>query len=210
MGKSTAARMLSDMRGVAVHDSDAAIHRLYNDQEIIGQIRKEFPKSYDKAEKKIDKHELLKELGTDHVKWDALEDILHPHVKREQQQFIQRQQRSGAKFVVLDIPLLFETGAESRVDYTICVSAPAYIQRQRVLKGRGMDKEDFEFRLSRQMPDADKKRLADFVVQTGTGLAETRKMLHNIIQRLTDRHFCNEEQKKGKSNENRGVPPYDL
>lgn len=210
MGKSTAAKMLVDMRGVVVHDSDAAVHRLYNDPEVIDRVREFFPKSYDSKTGKIDKLKLREELGTDHEKWDTIEDILHPYVRASQQQFLQEQQRLGTRLVILDIPLLFETGAEERVDYTICVSAPEYIQRQRVLQGRGMDEEDFEFRLSRQMPDDEKKRRADFVVQTGVGLAETRKMLHNIIQRLTEKHYGTGVQKKAKSNENRGVPPYDL
>ena len=118
MGKSTAAKMLVDMRGVVVHDSDAAVHRLYNDPEVIDRVREFFPKSYDSKTGKIDKLKLREELGTDHEKWDTIEDILHPYVRASQQQFLQEQQRLGTRLVILDIPLLFETGAEERVDYT--------------------------------------------------------------------------------------------
>ena len=192
MGKSTASAMLAQMDGVAVHCSDEAVARLYGDPAVIGLIKTTFPAAYDKKNKTIDKNRLLAELDEDHEKWDALEDILHPFVQRAQQEWLRAQQGLGTKIAVLDIPLLFETGAENRVDYTICISAPGFIQKQRIAQRVAVGKitdESFHFRLSRQMPDEEKQRRADFVVQSGQGLAYTRRALEKIIQALRGKHF---------------------
>jgi dephospho-CoA kinase len=120
---------------------------------------------------------------------DLLESILHPLVVGMQQDWLRQQQASGIKVAGLDIPLLFETGAENRVDYTIVVTCPDFLQRERVLKREGekkggMSDEDFAFLLSRQMSDAEKRARADFVVQTGNGLAYTRQELQAIVTRI--------------------------
>jgi dephospho-CoA kinase len=188
MGKSTAAEMLRDMKGVAVHCSDDAVRRLYDDPKVIGLIKSTFPESYDKKRGRIDKKALLDTLNQDHEKWDVLEEILHPFVQDLQKKWLQLQQTTGMQIAVLDIPLLFETGAEQRVDFTIVVTAPAHIQAQRVFTGRNMDEDDFYFRLARQMPDEEKKRLADFVVSSGIGRAHTRRELEKIVQRLKTRN----------------------
>lgn len=204
MGKSTAAAMLANMDGVAVHDSDQAVRALYNDGDVINRIRTAFPKSYDKKNNKIDKASLLAALGSDPEKWDALEAILHPFVQQAQQKFIRDQRALGTKIVVLDIPLLFETGAENRVDYTLCVSAPDFVQQQRIdkrIRDGFITAEDAAWRMSRQMPDAEKRRRADFVVQTGQGMDYTRRELENIIRDLKKGHLNN-------GNERRNLPPY--
>jgi len=206
MGKTTAAGMLAEMDGVAVFCSDDAVRELYGDPAVIDLIKTTFPSAYDKKANAIDKDKLIAEIGFDHEKWDALEQILHPFVQREQQKFLREQQALGTRIAVLDIPLLFETGGEKRVDYTICVSAPAFIQEQRIAerikKGR-ITEESFRFRLERQMPDGEKRARADFVVQTGQGLAYTRDALEKIIRDLKERHFSN-------GNEHRRIPPYQL
>ena len=154
----------------------------------------------------IDKAKLIREIGFDHEKWDALEQILHPFVQREQQKFLREQQALGTKIAVLDIPLLFETGAERRVDCTICVTAPSFIQDQRIaerIREGKITEESYRFRLERQMPDADKRARADFIVQTGQGIAYTRNELNKIIGILKERHF-------GNGNEHRRFPPHQL
>lgn len=204
MGKSTAANMLAQMSGVAVHCSDEAVKKLYDHPDVIDLIKTTFPKAYDRKSGKIDKLKLIAELGTDHEKWDALEDILHPYVREAQQKFIREQQALGAKIVVLDIPLLFETGAENRVDYTVCISAPDFIQEQRLndrIKNGLMSEEDAEFRMARQMPDGEKRVRADFVVQSGQGLAYTQRELEKIINDLKKKHLINDHN---------SFPPYTL
>lgn len=206
MGKSTAAAMLAEMDGVAVFCSDEAVRRLYNDPAVIGLIKTTFPAAWDKKTDTIDKTKLIAEISDDHEKWDALEDILHPFVLQEQQKFLRAQKTLGTKIAVLDIPLLFETGGEKRVDYTVCVSAPPFIQEQRIaqrIRDGKLTEESFRFRLARQMPDAEKRARADFVVQTGQGLAYTRGELEKIIRTLRERHF-------GNGHEHRRFPPHEL
>ncbi len=206
MGKSTAANMLREMSGVAVHCSDEAVRELYNDPAVIDLIKNAFPSTYDKKAGKIDKAKLIAELGRDHEKWDELESILHPFVQKAQQKFIQEQAQQGTKIVVLDIPLLFETGGENRVDYTICVSAPSFIQQQRLDKRIAdglMSEEDSGFRLARQMPDAEKQKRADFIVPTGQGIAPTRKALEKVIRDIKEKHL-------GNGNERGRLPSHDL
>lgn len=206
MGKSTAAEMLRGMDGVAVHCSDETVRKLYDDPEVIGLIRATFPDACDRKSGGIDKRKLLAALGDDHEKWDALEAILHPYVLASQQKFIQEHSRLGTKIIVLDIPLLFETGAETRVDYTICVTAPSFIQDQRIAgriaEGK-LTEENYRFRLSRQMPDEEKQKRADFVVQSGAGLAHTRKELERIIQLLKEKNL-------GNGHERHRFPSHDL
>lgn len=187
MGKSTASNMLASMGHVAVHCSDKIVAELYQDKDVIDLIKTTFPQAYDKKTGGIDKGALIAMLGRDHDKWDALEKILHPYVQASQKKFISEQQALGTKIVVLDIPLLFETNAQARVDCTICVSAPAFLQQQRIderIRAGKVTPEDAAFRLSRQMPDDQKCKLADFVVQSGAGLAAMRADLEKIVRDL--------------------------
>lgn len=190
MGKTTAANMLRDIGGVAVFCSDEAVRALYGDRAVIDLISRRFPGSYDTKKAGIDKDRLIAEIGLDHEKWNDLEEIIHPFVQDAQQKFIAEQRRTGTKIVVLDIPLLFETGADKRVDCTICVTAPSFMQQQRIaerVKAGRMTEESAAFRLLRQMPDAEKRARADFIVQTGLGLAHTRSALEKIIRELKGR-----------------------
>ena len=182
MGKSTAAAMLSDM-GIPVHDSDACVHRLLAPGGAgVTPVGIAFPKAYDKNTHSVDRRKLRAELGSDHAKWDELESLLHPLVLSSQQDFINEQRSKGVNMVALDIPLLFETNGQQRCDYTIVVSAPDFVQRQRVLQK--MSEEDFVFRLSRQMPDSQKRALADFVVPSGLGMAEMRQELEKAVRKI--------------------------
>lgn len=185
MGKSTAGQMLERIK-IPVFDSDRSVHGLLSAGGAgVIPVATAFPEAYRKKTNDIDRVKLRGLLGEEHEKWDLLESLLHPLVQADQQDFLRAQNSKSVKIAALDIPLLFETGAEKRLDYTICLTAPAWLQRRRVLSRPGVSEEDFAFRLARQMPDAEKRRLADFVVQTGIGMAYTRRCLQKIINTIS-------------------------
>ena len=200
MGKSTAAGMLETMN-VAVHDSDAEVHRLLsNDEQARLALAAQFPfykyfTIYGRKNKNgvrgFNRKRLGKLVFNNAREREKLEKILHPLVRKAQDEFIRIQRNAGADIVALDIPLLFETGAQQRVDYTIVISAPAFIQQERVLSRPNMTKKKFAAILERQMPDGEKCARADFVVPSGLGKAQTMKALKNIIYNL--RHDGDEE-----------------
>lgn len=184
MGKSTAANMLRDM-GLPVFDADAAVHKLIGPHGGgVAAVGATFPGVVDRETNAIDREELRTALGSEERCWKLLESVLHPLVQEEKQKFIAQHAAARTPVVVLDIPLLFETGGEKDVDYTICVTAPAFIQRHRALSREDLNEDAFEFRLSRQMPDEEKRKRADFVVQTGLGLFYTRHHLKKIVDGL--------------------------
>lgn len=176
MGKTTTARLFAE-EGVPVHDADAAVHRLY-EGEASGQIEAAFPGSTRHG--RVDRVALGKQVVGDPPALRRLEAIVHPLVRNAEHKFLKDAERSGAKVVVLDIPLLFETGGESRVDATVVVSAPEAHQRERVL-ARGVSLEQLEALLVRQMPDAEKRRRADFVVDSGQGVEHARTQVRQIL-----------------------------
>ncbi|HPF78607.1 MAG TPA: dephospho-CoA kinase [Alphaproteobacteria bacterium] len=181
MGKSTVARMMEKL-GCAIHDSDKAVHEALSPTgEAFEEVAVTFPACWEKKTHTINKKILADIIFNDPAKKQELEDILHPIVQRSQKKFIQKQQRLGREVVVLDIPLLFETGAENRVDYTFVASAPYHIQRRRVLSRPNMTEEKFEAILSAQMSDHEKRIRADFVIPTGLGLAYTHKILKQSL-----------------------------
>ena len=195
MGKTTAANMLRDM-GLSVHCSDDAVHDLLSSGgAAVLPVSRRFPSAYDKKKNAIDRKKLRDILGQDEEKIRDLEDIIHPLVVWAQNDFLREQTTRRQKIAVLDIPLLFETGAENRVDCVICVTAPEEIQRQRVMARPGMTQEVFDFLSSRQLPDQEKRKRADFVVQTGNGLAETRKELEKIVKKLKRSDIKNNPKK---------------
>lgn len=188
MGKTTAAHMLRDMK-IPVFDSDACVHELLAPGGAgVVSVGTAFPEAYDKKTKSIDRKMLRAALAGDHEKWNQLESLLHPLVQAAQQDWLRDHKSKGVKMAALDIPLLFETGAEARCDAVIVVSAPDFIQNQRVLEK--MSAEDFAFRLSRQMPDAQKCARADYVLNSGQGLAEMRKELENIVSDIREKFRC--------------------
>ena len=185
MGKSAAATALRRL-GLPVHDADAAVHRLLaEDPETIKGVRRAFPKTVKAG--RVDRRALGARVFGDPVALRRLESILHPKVRRAEAAFLRRQARRGAPMVVLDVPLLFETGAETRCDAVLVVSAPAFIQAQRVLRRPGMTPRRLAEILAQQMPDAEKRRRADFVIPTGLGKALSLRALRRAVRKMAGR-----------------------
>ena len=182
MGKSTTAKMFAEA-GVPVHDSDETVHRLYSGA-AAPLIEARFPGTV--VDGTVDRERLAAAvLG----KPDALRDlerIVHPLVRADADAFLARHREAGARFAVLDIPLLFETGGEGRVEKIVVVSAPASVQRERVLARPGMSEEKFAAILARQVPDAEKRARADFIIDTGQGMDAAREAVARIVEELTD------------------------
>ena len=176
MGKSTTARLFAE-EGVPVYDADAAVHRLY-EGDAAPAIEAAFPGST--RDGKVDRTALSQHIVGNAEKLKFLENIVHPMVGTMRDAFLADAAASGAKVAVLDIPLLFETGGESRVDAVAVVSAPADIQRARMLE-RGIPAERLDALLARQMPDAEKRRRADFVVDTSGGIEAARQQVKAIL-----------------------------
>jgi dephospho-CoA kinase len=183
MGKSTTLAMFAAL-GVPVWDADAAVHRIYAKGgvgvEAVGAV---FPDCI-APDGHVDREALSKVVLGDRAKLKALEDIVHPLVGGDRTAFINDAQAKGAPMVLLDIPLLFETGGQERVDAVVVVSCAPDLQRTRVLARPGMSVEKFEAIVARQTPDARKREKADFVITTDLGLDETRKQVDTIFKAL--------------------------
>jgi dephospho-CoA kinase len=177
MGKSTTAGFFVEA-GVPVHDADAAVHRLYAG-EAVPLIEATFPGTT--TDGAVDRSLLAKRVLGDAAALKQLEAIVHPLVQASERRFLAEAEARGAKVVVLDIPLLFETGGDARVDAVVVVSAPADVQRTRVLERPGMTIEKLESILAQQMPDEEKRRRADFVINTGSDLSTTEAQVRDII-----------------------------
>jgi len=183
MGKSTAARYLANI-GIPVFDSDAAVHALY-EGDAVEPIERAFPGVSEDG--RIDRARLGKAIAGSSDALARLEAIVHPMVRRKQRDFILREAERGTKIVVLDIPLLFESGADALVDAVIVVSAPETVQRERLAGRKGLTPERIEDLLGRQMPDAEKRARADFVVDSSGPVEATRGQLDRIIATLRER-----------------------
>lgn len=182
MGKSTAAGMLRRL-GMPVHDSDAEVHRLLGTNgRAVGPIGRAFPGVV--VDGRVDRAALGAQVFGDPAALRRLEAIVHPLVRRATTRFLRRQTRARRDLVVLDIPLLFETGSGRLCDAVMTVSAPARVQRSRVLRRPGMTREKFAAVLAQQMSDAEKRRRADFVVTTGLGKRQTLRQLVRIVRLL--------------------------
>jgi dephospho-CoA kinase len=183
MGKSTAAALLRRL-GVPVHDADAAVHRLLGrDGAAVKAVVAAFPGTARKAG--IDRAALGRRVFGDAASLRRLEDILHPLVRADTDRFLRRMAARRVPLVVLDIPLLFESGGARRCDAVIVVSAPAFLQRARVLARPGMSEARLAAILAKQMPDGEKRRRADFVVPTGLGRRLTLRRLAEIVRVLS-------------------------
>jgi dephospho-CoA kinase len=178
MGKSTTARFFAE-EGVPVHDADAAVHRLY-EGEAAAAIEAAFPGTT--VDGKVDRGKLAARVLGDDAALARLEAIVHPLVHAAERRLIAEAAGRGDKIVVLDIPLLFETGGDARVDAVVVVSAPPEVQHARVLERPGMTMEKLEAILARQMPDAEKCRRADFVVDTSKGFDAARAQVRAILR----------------------------
>lgn len=184
MGKSTVAQRLRAL-GLAVIDADAEVHKLYNGGAAAPLIEQAFPGTTENGH--VDRQKLAAWLLRTPSDFKTLERIVHPLVFQAEQALLNAEAERGAEMAVLEIPLLFETQGHLRVDVTMVVSAPAEAQRARVLARPGMTAEKLAQILSKQMPDAEKRRLADFVVDTGVSLAETQAQVDKIILSLKGR-----------------------
>ena len=180
MGKSAAAGYFR-VAGVTVFDSDAEVHRLYA-AEAVPLVEAAFPGTTQDG--KVDRVLLSKALMADPSGFKRLETIVHPLVRSGQRRFVAEAVDRGDALAVLEIPLLFETGGEKLVDVIVVVSAPAEVQRRRVLARPGMTPEKLAAILARQVPDAEKRRRADFVVDTGGSLGETERQITSIVEAL--------------------------
>ncbi len=182
MGKSTAARFLRFL-GVPVYDADAEVHRVYaRGGAAVAPIAAAFPGAV--AEGAVDRAALSALLRQAPGRVAELEAIVHPIVRAIQLRFLRSMALRRAPLVVLDIPLLFETAGEARCDAVIVVTAPAFLQRQRVLARPGMDAGKLALLLSRQMPDAEKRRRADFVIPTNQGHRHTLLALRAVLKKI--------------------------
>ena len=183
MGKSTAAARFAE-NGIAVFDADAAVHQLYAGA-AVHLIENAFPGTTQNGV--VDRPRLLAALIAAPEGFTRLEAIVHPMVRDLERDFLHAEKQKGAAMAVLEIPLLFETGGDKLCDVTVVVSAPAQMQRERVLQRPGMTPEKLDEILARQMPDADKRARADFVVDTGGTIAESQAQIDKIIARLKER-----------------------
>jgi dephospho-CoA kinase len=182
MGKTTTAKLFADA-GVPVYDADAIVHRLYAG-ETAAAIEAAFPGTTKHGQ--VDRVALANRIASAPAALRRLEAIVHPLVWQAEAAFLAAAEKAGAKIVVLDIPLLFETGGERRVDAVVVVSAPLEVQRARALE-RGTAAAQFEALLTRQLPDAEKRRRADFVVDTSLGIESARAQVHDILAAVANR-----------------------
>jgi dephospho-CoA kinase len=180
MGKSTTSKMFAEA-GVPVHDSDEAVHRLYSGA-AAPLVEAAFPGTT--VGGVVDRAKLGARVLGDTAALKRLEAIIHPLVRADADAFLAMHRNAGESIAVLDIPLLFETGGRSRVDKVVVVTAPAEVQRQRVLARPGMTEEKLAAILAKQVPDEEKRRLADFVIDTGQGLDAARARVDGIIAQL--------------------------
>ncbi|MFB9176084.1 dephospho-CoA kinase [Roseibium salinum] len=180
MGKSTTARMFA-AEGVPVHDADAAVHALYGGR-AAPLIEAAFPGTV--VGGKVDRARLSLHVLNKPEAMRRLEQIVHPLVREEEEAFLERARAAGRRMVMMDIPLLFETGGDRRMDVSVVVTADADIQRQRVLARPEMTAERFQAILAKQMPDAEKRRRAHFLVDTGLGMESAQRSVRAILKAL--------------------------
>ena len=178
MGKSTAAKFFAEA-GVPVHDSDAVVHTLY-EGEAVAAIAAAFPGTTSGG--KVDRSKLATKVIDDQAALARLEAIVHPLVVKARDKFLADAQARSAPVVVLDIPLLFEIGGSSSCDAVVVVSAPAEIQRARAFARPGMTEDKFAALLAKQVPDAEKRARADFIVDSSQGLDHARAQVHDILK----------------------------
>ena len=182
MGKSTTMQLFAE-QGVPVYDADAAVHAVYAGA-AVPVVEAAFPGTT--ADGKVDRQKLSAKVLGNPEALKKLEQIVHPMLGAHRQQFLADAEKSGATIAVLDVPLLFETGGEKRVDAVVVVSAPAEMQRARVLARENMTQEKLDAILARQTPDAEKRRRADFVVDTSSGLEPVRAQIRDILAKVAN------------------------
>lgn len=185
MGKSTTLAMFGEA-GIPIHSADESVHRLYSGQAAV-LIENQFPGVVENGA--VNRDKLAKQVFKNPEALKRLESVVHPLVREDEERFLKEARQTGAPFAVVDIPLLYETGGESRVDKVIVVTAPSDMQRERVMARPGMTAEKFDAILARQLPDKEKRARADYVIDTGLGLEFTRRAVHEIARSLTSAGF---------------------
>lgn len=180
MGKSTTAKLFAEA-GVPVYDADATVHQLY-EGEAAPAIEAAFPGTT--AAGKVDRQKLSARVVHDPAAMKQLEQIVHPMLGASRQKFFADAERAGAPVAVVDVPLLYETGGEKRVDAVVVVTTSAENQRARIMARGTMTSEALDSILARQLPDAEKRRRADFVVDTSHGLDPVRAQIRDILQQV--------------------------
>lgn len=180
MGKSTTAGLFA-AEGIPVNDADQVVHDLYRG-EAVAVIDAAFPGVATSGE--VDRQKLAAALAQNPANFTKLEAIVHPMVRTREMEFLNRHADMGTEIVLLDIPLLFETGGEDRVDVIVVVSCDPSIQRARVLARPGMTPEKFELILNRQKPDAEKRRRADYIIDTGHGIDDARRQVQSLLAQI--------------------------
>ncbi|HEY3679915.1 MAG TPA: dephospho-CoA kinase [Bradyrhizobium sp.] len=178
MGKSTTAKLFAEA-GVPVYDADATVHMVYAG-EAAPAIEAAFPGTT--VDGKVDRTKLSARVLHDAAAMKQLEQIVHPMLRAYHQKFLDDAERSGAPVAVVDVPLLYETGGEKRVDAVVVVTTSPEIQRKRILERDNMTGEKLDAILARQLPDAEKRKRADFVVDTSEGLDPVRARIRDILQ----------------------------
>jgi dephospho-CoA kinase len=178
MGKSTTSKLFEEA-GVPVYDADASVHRLY-EGEAAPAIEAAFPGTT--VDGKVDRNRLSAKVVHDPAAMKQLEQIVHPMLGASRQKFFDQAERSGFPVVVVDVPLLFETGGEKRVDAVVVVTTSPEVQRARILARENMSNEKLDAILARQLPDAEKRKRADFVVDTSHGLDPVRLQIRDILE----------------------------
>ena len=177
MGKSTTAKLFM-AAGVPVYDADAAVHKIY-EGEAAPAVEAAFPGTT--VDGKVDRAKLSAKVVHDPAAIKRLEQIVHPMLGASRQKFLDEAERSGAPVAVVDVPLLFETGGEKRVDAVVVVTTTPEVQRERILARDNMTSEKLDAILARQLPDAEKRKRADFVVDTSHGLDPVRARIRDIL-----------------------------
>jgi dephospho-CoA kinase len=180
MGKSTTAKLFAEA-GVPVYDADAAVHKIY-EGEAAPAIEAAFPGTT--VGGKVDRNKLSARVVHDPAAMKQLEQIVHPMLGASRQKFFEEAERSGAPVAVVDVPLLFETGGEKRVDAVVVVTTSPELQRERILTRDNMTGEKLDAILARQLPDAEKRKRADFVVDTSHGLEPVRAQIRDILREV--------------------------
>lgn len=180
MGKSTTAQLFTEL-GVPVYDADATVHRLY-EREAVAAIEQAFPGTTGAGG--VDREKLSAYVVGNAPAMKQLESIVHPMLRAHEKEFLTGAEQAGAPVAVLDIPLLFETGAENRVDAVLVVSAPEEVQHARILARPNMTAAKLETILARQMSDADKRTRGDFVVDTSNGLESAREQIRHVLAKV--------------------------
>lgn len=180
MGKSTTAKFFA-AHGVPVHDADATVHALYQ-AEAVAPVEALFPGVTENGV--INRQKLSEKVLGNPEALKALTDVVHPLVRQKEVEFLQRARQNAKRIVVLDIPLLFETGGDERVDVCLVVTASEAVQRERVLARPGMSEDRFQSILAKQMPDAEKRRRAHFLIDTGFGMEAADRSVQAVLRAL--------------------------